>query len=142
MIRHIWTVLCQSASFDVETNNVSLQNILETILVLGEVDNSHQVVVPAELVSLWARENLESPAVGKMRAYFIKPNGQRAPDISLEINLVQGYFHRTRINVPGLVLSQEGEHTFFIEYQTEGQPDNWLLAAKIPLVVVTQKQAK
>jgi hypothetical protein len=138
MIRHIWSVLCQSASFDIQTNNVSLQNVLESIIVVGELDASHPIFVQAEIVSLWARENINLSAVGKMRAHFIQPDGKKAPEINLDINLTQGIFHRTRINItPGLVLVEKGEHIFHIEYQIKGD-DNWLLAAKIPLIVVNQ----
>jgi len=137
MIRHIWSVLCQSASFDAQTNNVSLQNILESIIVFGEPDATHPAIIQAEIVSLWARENIGLPATGQMQAYYIDPNGNLASPITLELNLSQGIFHRTRINIPGLPLIAKGEYIFRVEYQLQGD-DKWVLAATIPFLVLTQ----
>ncbi|HKZ36127.1 MAG TPA: hypothetical protein VJ184_00650 [Chryseolinea sp.] len=141
MIRHIWSVLCQSASFDAQTNNVSLQNILESIIVFGEPDAAHPAIVQAEIVSLWARGTIDVPAIGQMQAYYIDPNGNQAPPITLELNLSQGVFHRTRINIPGLPLIAKGEYIFRVEYQLQGD-NKWVLAATIPLLVLTQQPAQ
>ncbi len=140
MIRHVWSVLCQSASFDAQTNNVSLQNILESVMVFGEPDAAHPAIVQAEIVSLWIRENIDLPAVGQMQAYYIDPNGNQSPPISLELNLSQGVFHRTRINIPGLPLIAKGEYIFRVEYQLQGDT-KWILAATMPLLVLTQQPA-
>lgn len=138
MIRPVWSVLCQSASFDVQTNNVSLFNILEQITVFGEPSASKAAIIQAELVSLWARENIETPTTGQMRVYYIDPNGNHAVPLSLEINLSQANYHRTRINMSGFPIIAKGEYNFYIEYQVQGD-EQWKLAAKIPLMVLAQE---
>jgi len=140
MIRHIWSVLCQNASFDMQTNNVSLLNILEQIITFGEPSPNRPGIVQAELVSLWKREHLETPSTGKMRAFFVDPNNKQSNPISLEVNLSQSIFHRTRLSLSGFPLIAKGEYIFHIEYQIQGE-EQWKPAAEIPLVVLVQEPA-
>jgi hypothetical protein len=137
MIRHIWSVLCQSASFDVQTNNVSLLNIVEAITVSGDLNPAHPAIVQAELVSLWHRENIDTAASGKMRLFYIDPNGNQSNPIFLPIDLTRSPFHRTRINIPGLPIISRGSYTFNVEYQLQDR-DEWSLVAQLPLVVLVQ----
>jgi hypothetical protein len=138
MIRHIWSVLCQSASFDAQTNSISLLNVLEQIITFGEPSVDRPGIVQAELVSLWKREQLDSPSSGKMQAFYIDPTGKQSDPISLEINLSQSNFHRTRLSLPGFPLIATGEYIFHIEYQVQGE-EQWRPAAEIPLVVLAQE---
>ena len=138
MIRHIWTVLCQIASFDSISNNVSLLSILETITPLSTLDAEHPIALQAELVSMWRREQPDQPALGQVRIHFTYPNGVDAPSIVLDLDLSKSYFHRTSLQIPGLLISSTGMYTFKVEYQTEGETD-WHLVAEIPLIVATQE---
>jgi len=138
MIKHVWSVLCRSASFDTQTNSVSLLNTIEAITVLSDLDATHPIIVQAELVSLWQREQVDTPISGRMRLYVTDPNGTRAEAISLAIDLNQSPFHRTRINIPGLPISAYGMYYFNVEYQVSENP-TWSLAASIPLLVLAQE---
>jgi hypothetical protein len=138
MIRHIWSVLCQSASFDAQTNNMSLLNVWEQITTFGEPSVDRPGVIQAELVSLWKREQLDSPGSGKMRTFYIDPTGKQSDPISLEINLSQSNFHRTRLSLPSFPLIATGEYIFHIEYQVQSE-EQWRPAAEIPLVVLAQE---
>ena len=138
MIRHIWSVLCQSASFDQQTNNISLLNVLEQVITSGEPTADRPGIVQAELVSLWKRVQLDTPSNGKMRAFYIDPTGKQSDPISLEINLSQSIFHRTRLSLPRFPLITKGEYIFHTEYQVQGE-EQWRPASEIPLVVLTQE---
>jgi len=110
-------------------------------MVLGEPDDEHPVAIPAEMVSLWSRENITSPATGSMRLYYIDPNGTQSTPISLGIDLSKAIYHRTRINLTGLLLTKKGLYSFIVEYQISGV-EAWQMAANIPLLVLTQQLAQ
>ena len=138
MIRHIWSVLCQNASFDQQTNSMSLLNVLEQIFTFGEPSVDRPGIVQAELISLWMREQPDTPGNGKMRAFYIDPTGKRSDPISLDVNLSQSIFHRTRLSLPRFPLIATGEYIFHVEYQVQGE-EGWRPAAEIPLVVREQE---
>jgi hypothetical protein len=141
MIRHVWSVLCQTASFDSLTNSVSLLNTLESIIALGDPNPEHPVLFQAELVSLWTRKDIDKPVLGKMRVNYTDPNGVDGDHIILDVDLSKTHFHRTRLTIPGLLIISKGIYTFKIEFQDkdEGQ---WSLGAEIPLLVVVQQPAQ
>ena len=138
MIKHIWSVLCRMASFDAQTNSVSLLSTIEAVTIMGDPSPTTPSILEAELVSLWSRDDSNQPVSGKMRAQFIDPTGKDSPPIVLEINLLQSMFHRTRINIGGIPIILKGLHSFTVELQ-EDNSDSWELVATIPLLVLTEK---
>jgi hypothetical protein len=137
MIQHVWSVACQSASFDTQTNRVSLLNTLENVLVLGTLTREKPLLLSCEIVSVWAREKDNAPCSGQMRAIFLSPEGGSPPPISLEIDLTKTPFHRTRISLASLPVVSTGRFEFLIEYQNSGQTE-WQPAAHLPFLVISQ----
>ena len=137
MIEHVWTVFCRMASFDVQTNAVSLLSIIESVATVNEPSATHPALLESELVSLWKREDINKPESGQMRAYYIDPGGKESPPINLQINLTQGIFHRTRINISGLAIFSKGEYSFKIELQMDGSSE-WILVTTIPFIVMVE----
>jgi hypothetical protein len=138
MIQHVWSVLCQRASFDAQTNSVSLFNTLDNLLVLGIPSKETPFVFSCEIVSLWVREKEETPCSGQMRAYLDTPVDGIPQAISLEIDLTRTPFHRTRISIGALPMTATGRFEFQIEYRLAGE-DTWRPAAKLPFIVKSQK---
>ena len=137
MIRHIWSVLCHTASIDRKTNSTSLLNILETMVLNKEpTKDNPATLVQASLVSLWIREELSIDSVGKMRAYIIAPDGNKlAPYIELDIFLKENIVsHRTRIDIKGTPLPLLGQYNFHIDYK-KTLDQEWQTAAIIPLML-------
>ena len=138
MIQHVWSVACQSASFDTQTNSVSLLNTLENIIVFGEPTRETPVPFSCEIVSLWARENVDTGCSGQMRV-LLNSSGEKAPDvIMLEIDLTRTPFHRTRITIGVLPLTSSGRFEFQVEYRLADE-ETWRPAAKLPFLVLAQK---
>lgn len=137
MIRHVWSVLCQSASIDAQTNNVSLFNALENIIVLGELSKEKPFILSCEIVSLWAREHEDKPASGQLRACFISPEGRNPQSIVLDIDLTKTPFHRTRLTIGALPVISTGWFEFVIDFRLAGE-ENWRPAARLPFLLSTQ----
>lgn len=141
MIEHVWSVTCQGASFDIQTNSVSLFNTLENILVLGTLTRERPLSLSCEIVSFWSRENDDAPCSGQMRASLISPNGEPPKPISLEIDLTKTPFHRTRIAIMAMPLTTIGRFEFLIEYQNKDETE-WKQAARLPFLVIAQQFAE
>jgi len=137
MIQHVWSVVCQSASFDVQTNSVSLFNTLENLLVFGTPSKEKPFVLSCEIVSLWAREKQDVPCSGQMRASLITSDEETPHTVSLDIDLSKTPFHRTRITIGALPMTSTGRFEFLIEYRLSGE-ENWQVATRLPFIVTSQ----
>ncbi len=134
MIRHVWSVLCQKTSTDAETNTVSMFSVYESIGSNEGPTEQKPVIIPIELITLWAREGVDVPCKGEMRMYYISPNGVKAPDIELDIDLEKTFFHRSILRTNALPIVNSGMYNFFVEYRMD-KKEEWKIAAKIPLLV-------
>ena len=140
MIKHAWSVLSQSASIDIETNSVSLFNIIETIVVSGEPSVEKPAILFGELVSFFCREDIDKPIKGMMRATLVDPNGTVRPAQPIEVDLVTSPFHRTRIRIDGLTIATLGMHHFIIETDISNDVNgDWMQVASIPFQIMKQK---
>jgi hypothetical protein len=137
MIQHVWSVVCQSASFDVQSNNASLFNVLESILIVGTPSKEKPLLLSGELVSLWSRENDDAPGSGRMRISLLSPEGETTKPISLDIDLTKAPFHRTRVRIATLPLMSTGRFEFLVEYQNKDESE-WKQAARLPFLVISQ----
>jgi hypothetical protein len=137
MIQHVWSVVCQSASFDAQTNSVSLFNTLENLLVLGTPSKERPFVLSCEIVSLWAREKLDVPCTGQMQVLLKLPDNDTPHTVSLEIDLSKTPFHRTRITIGAIPMTSTGRFEFLVEYRIS-EKGNWTTAAKLPFIVTSQ----
>jgi hypothetical protein len=137
MIQHVWSVVCQSASFDAQTNSVSLFNTLENLLVFGIPSKEKPFVLSCEIVSLWAREKQDVPCSGQMQVIVNVPGADSPHTISLDIDLTKTPFHRTRITIAALPMTATGRFEFLVEYRLTGK-EIWETAARLPFIVTSQ----
>lgn len=137
MIQHVWSVICQSASIDVQTNSVSLFNTLENIVVLGELSKERPFILSCEIMSLWVREHEDEPVSGQLQAYLVSPEGKDPQSIVLDIDLTRTPFHRTRLTIGALPILSTGRFEFCIDYRLAGE-EEWRPAARLPFLLSTQ----
>lgn len=132
MITHVWTVLCTHAVVDRDSNNVSIQNVLEQITVDAEPAEGLALPLPHETVTLWIRTDPEVPAAGRMRLRLVGPSGREFASHEQEIDLTdhEGFRSRNRFRV--MPLMEEGQHWFRVDLRTEGE-QAWQEVAAVPL---------
>lgn len=141
MIQHVWSVLCKSASIDIQTRAVSLLNVVETIVPSVTPTKEKPITVAMELLTVWVRENEGIPAKGKSRTLLMHEGNSIIDPIQLEIDLFNSLFHRNRLSIGGLPIMNTGRFEFRIEFKVQGEKD-WRLAAEIPFfVTVKDKEA-
>lgn len=134
MIDHVWTVVCSRAVIDQDSNNVSLQNVVEQLNISGEPGH---VVIPMSLdiVTLWARAKVEAPARGRARVTFLSPSGVATDSpFEYDIDLSEHRRYRSRGRVQPLHIEEAGRHAFRVELQKEHET-GWHQVASIPLEI-------
>jgi hypothetical protein len=138
MIEHIWSVLCSRAVIDVETNNVSIQDVIEQITVNSAPVADGFLPFPLEIVTLWNRKEITNQIEAIERVQFITPSGKATVISEGKIDLTQAERFRHRVKLPGLPLSESGRYYFKVESKTGD--DSWKEVASIPLSVTFQAQ--
>ena len=138
MIQHIWSVVCQSASIDAETNRISLFNVLENLTISPEIDEPITLPINFEIFSLWTRAEVEQPSKGRMHVYYRNPLGENSNPVELEIDLSHANIFRSRVRSQGIEIKTSGRYIFLVEIQDEGE-ERWRAVAEIPVLVKFQR---
>lgn len=136
MIEHIWSVLCSRSVIDAETNNVSIQDVVEQITINAEPAKDGFLPFPLELITLWGRKETNEPATGVERVTFITPSGTSKIVSEAEINLSSVERFRHRVKFPGLLVSEAGKYYFKVELKNGD--NEWREASAIPLKIIFQ----
>src|SRR3990172_3519864 len=138
MIEHIWSVLCSRSVIDSETNNVSIQDVIEQITINAEPTEDGFLPFPLELITLWGRKEIDRPARGIERVSFVTPSGKHTIISESKIDLSKAERHRQRVRFPGLPIGEAGRHYFRVEFKENG--DQYREVAAVPLTVQFQSQ--
>ena len=134
MIDHIWTVVCSRSVIDRESNNISIQNILEQVTVNGPSRPGTVIPIELEVVSLWTKTDPSLPHRGRARITLVSPAGRALRTTELEIDMSTYERYRTRNRFQGLPVGPSGRHIFRVEVREDGS-DVWRQVAAIPLQV-------
>jgi hypothetical protein len=136
MLEHIWSVLCSRSIIDSDTNNVSIQDIIEQITINAEPAENGFLPFPMELITLWGREEINEATKGTERVTFISPSGKAEVVSEAEIDLTKVERHRQRVRFPGLPISESGRYYFKVEMNNGN--NEWKQVSAIPLQVAFQ----
>jgi hypothetical protein len=131
---HVWTVLCSRAVVDRETNNVSLQNVVEEITIRGTPQRGTSVSVHVELMTLWSRASPNLPATGKARVTLLSPSQEELLTFEGDIDLSTVERARTRLVYQSLPVYENGRYVFCVEAREEAAAA-WRQVAIVPLKV-------
>ncbi|MGB8983458.1 MAG: hypothetical protein WCC12_16420 [Anaerolineales bacterium] len=136
MIEHIWSVICSRSVIDAETNNVSIQDVIEQINISAEPKKDGLLPFPFELITLWGRKESDKPSKGIERITFVTPSGKSEVVSETEIDLSNAERHRHRVKFPGLPVSEAGKYYFKVELKNGNH--EWQQVSAIPLKVIFQ----
>jgi len=152
-----WAILCERSVVDGDTNNLSLFNVIEEVIVASTPPQappageslSEGVSEPGprylglaagsfELVTLWARSTQEAPERGCGRVRLIFPAGESHLGPEYEVDLTRYLRLRHRMRISGLPIRGEGNYRFV----TDGRGDSgeWAEMFEVPLRVVIQTE--
>ena len=136
MIEHIWSVLCSRSVIDSETNNVSIQDVVEQITINAEPAKNGFLPFPLELITLWGRKKVDEPTKGTERVSFVTPSGKSTVISESNIDLSKAERHRQKVKFPGLPLGEGGRYYFKVEFKEDS--DEYFEVAAIPLTIQFQ----
>ena len=137
MLEHIWSVLCSRSVIDSETNNVSIQDVVEQITINDKPTENGFLPFSMELITLWGREDNSKPSKGYERIIFTTPSGKTEVISEAEIDLTKVERHRHRVRFPGLPVSESGKYYFKVE--TKNGDNEWKQVSAVPLKVTFQQ---
>jgi hypothetical protein len=137
MIRHVWSVLCNNASVDIDSGSVSLFNLMEQLTVFTH--STDEIILPIrfEIFSLWTYEEDDATAQGEIQVTFCDPDQTCHKHAELDIDLTNASFSRTRIRFEGLKIKGPGKYQFKVEFCPKGG-SSFSPAAILPLFIVYQ----
>ncbi len=128
-IRHIWSIICDSSSIDVDFNNVSLFSVIEELKIpLSDIERFkkikekgkgklNHIVIPLsfEIVTLW-RKSTEGALSRNVEISLLDPKGKKIQELKYEIEIKEGVNRlRSRMRVNGIRVREPGEYTFKID---------------------------
>jgi hypothetical protein len=135
MIHHVWTVLCSHAVIDQGSNKVSLLDVVEQLNIRDKPSPDGGILTSLDLMTLWARADLDRPAQGRGRVTFLSPSGEvNGGPFEYNIDLSQHGRNRSQGRFQALHISGSGRHIFRVELQNEGETE-WRQVADIPLEI-------
>ncbi|MBI3739785.1 MAG: hypothetical protein HY258_12120 [Chloroflexi bacterium] len=136
MLEHIWSVLCSRSVIDSETNNISIQDVIEQITINAEPAENGFLPFQLELITLWGRKEINEATEGTERVTFITPSGKSEVISEAKIDLTKAERHRQRVRFPGLPISEAGKYYFAVEVKNGN--NEWKQVSAIPLKVIFQ----
>ena len=144
MVKHIWSVLCQSSVVDSQSNNVSLYNIVERLEVNINPNGSTTFPVVKninlpwqyELVSLWSRTKKGGEENANIRIDLLDPNGKELKSFEKEIIIPADKKRMREINkIQGISLTESGDYTFVVSIK-QANNSKYEKVASLPLEVM------
>ena len=136
MIEHIWSVLCSRTVIDVDTNNISIQDVVEQITINAEPKTDGFLPFPLEIITLWGRKESNEPSMGIEKVTFVTPSGTSKVVSEAEINLSNTERFRHRVKFPGLLVSEGGRYYFKVELKNGN--NEWQEVSAVPLKIIFQ----
>ncbi|MEE8389820.1 MAG: hypothetical protein V3S14_03355, partial [Anaerolineae bacterium] len=119
-----------------DSNNVSLQNVIEQITILADPQPDAVLPIELDIMTLWARTDLDTPVRGHARVTFLSPSGLVSDGpLEFDVDLSKHNRHRCRGRFQGLHISEPGRHAFLVELQQNEDGTEWHQVAAIPLEV-------
>lgn len=141
MADHIWTVLCKEAIIDGDSNNVSLINVLEQVVMIAppkvqgqEESLPEHIPLSMSLVTLWARSELGKKEIFESRTILKSPAGKMLSTQEHSINLKTHVRFRVRTNINIVGFAGFGRYLFLVQKKTSS--GKWSRVASVPLDVI------
>ena len=131
-----WLMLCTRSIVDQNTNNVSLIEVIEQLVVRAA--ESEEVTIPISLDLVFLSERLDAnqpeKAQGKITFRGPQPGFESAP-ITFEVNLEQSNRSTNFVRIPAISVHGSGTYMFEASYFDE-TADEWGVVASYPFDVV------
>lgn len=139
MARHIWSVLCRSAIIDQHTNNISLLNVVESMIFapqqsVPEGKEWNMLSNEIFLVSFVVRSDVDEPEKCQLRIKAIAPDGTKHDaENMIDADLTEHVRSRSLLQLQGIPFWSSGIHWFTVDLK-DGK--RWKEVSRIPLNII------
>jgi len=126
MVKPIWSILCRSSSIDSETNNLSIRDELESLIVdvvkPDKEDIKYPINIPFdyEVVTLWYLKDTSKLEKFIQRIEILDPEGKliNNHERNLEVPIGNSRF-RSRAKITGFSIPSQGTYWFVVSYKSD-----------------------
>ena len=135
-MEHIWTVICANSIVDIDTNNLSLINVVEQFKLPPIIGDSQPMLlgVTLSIVSFWRRSNLEiAEGDQEIGVDIVDPKGNKEENEPMIVSWQQYSRIRNRITLAGLPFNGYGTYWFEVKTKSDGE---WKIVARVPVEIV------
>lgn len=141
MIQNIFSVLCESSIIDKDTNNITINNVLEQIKIAVSLDSTQlsQKDIPIntpikyEIISLWKEDKPNPNTNYNIELVIVDPDNKVIQSIPQKFKFENGIVrHRSIFKINGFVATINGTYTFLIKIKAETE-NKFQEASRIPL---------
>lgn len=137
-VKPIWSVLCQEASVDANTNNISLFKVVEQLqfgLKMEELDKlkdnpkfdpTKPIAFPfvTQLVTLWKNLSNKSAFEFPVKISLIDPNGKVIDEMLSDFRFEEGKDRlRTIVSINMIPVTKSGDYTYSIMTKQNKEDD-------------------
>jgi len=133
MIKHHFSLICGHAVIDERTKFLSIFNVIEQVNVNAEPDQTIQIPMRFDLVSVWTKSDFNNSENGRSRVSLWNPNGTSNSICEIDIELIDSTFFRSIISFSGIELKGSGIYRFIIDFLNDEQ--EWENVSEIPFTV-------
>jgi hypothetical protein len=136
-MKHIWSVICKKSIIDSETNNITLNEVLEEITFSFSnkdlIDKSVNFPFDFEIISYFtaARKNEKAD----MEIELLNPGKKMIGKFIQKIEFPENKLRlRVRIKTSGISVDKDGEYLFRIKIKTQGN-EKFKTVSEIPIFI-------
>jgi len=149
MLKHIWSVLCRKSIIDSETNNISLNDVLERLDVDYQEKNEStdkpfilKIPIEYEIVSMWQRVVENADIKAEVEVVIYSPSKKLLKTFPQKLEVAKNFKRfRSRLRITGIEVNEPGNYIFQINMKEVGKK-SFKKVAEIPLEVNIHKIIK
>jgi len=136
-MQHIWSILCKNSSVDSTTNLLSIFDCIEEINLAfkkgGDIKKNFVAPITLQLVSFWLIDKEEKL---DLEVELLDPKDRVLHKFKSSFGFKKGIKRfRSRINIEGLHISQQGRYKIRISAKNKGT-QKYELVSELPLDIV------
>ena len=147
-MKHVWSILCTKSIIDNTTNNISLFDIVEKLVITlkpqeKQVARSKPITLPVsfEIVSLLTKKQQKQSEKAELIIELLNPKKKKIIEHNKKIEIPKN-FNRIRVRgkINALTVEENGTYLFVIKLKEEKQIVKKV--AEIPLEISTIVETK
>jgi len=147
-MKHVWSILCTKSIIDNATNNISLFDIVEKLVITlkpqeKQVARSKPITLPVsfEIVSLLTKKQQKQSEKAELIIELLNPKKKKIIEHKKKIEIPKD-FNRIRVRgkINALTVEENGTYLFVIKLKEEKQIVKKV--AEIPLEISTTVETK